>query len=225
MKRVLIIDDDAENLDIVSEMLKGSFEPLRADSGKEGLAVAVRGNPDIILLDVNMPDMDGYEVCKRLRENPQTRAIPIVMLTTSVALESRVKGLDSGADDYITKPFQGRELIARLNARIRRVEFEAKKEEELSLGNLKLNPKSFQVWVADEEIRLTQMEFELLRYFLEHPNQVIQRNKLLGDLWPDSVVTDRTVDTHIANLRKKIKNFTYSLTTVYGAGYILKTSA
>ena len=171
-----------------------------------------------------MPDMDGFEVCKRLREQPSTRAIPIVMLTASAALESRVKGLDEGADDYITKPFQSRELLARLNARLRRFEVNQKTSDQLTLGNLRLDPKSFQVWVDADEIRLTQMEFELLRYFLEHPNQVVARNKLLGDLWPDAVVTDRTVDTHIANLRKKIRKFNYPLTTIYGAGYILKTS-
>lgn len=224
MKRILIIDDDPENLQIVSEMVKTHFEPFTSESGRDGIQAAVRIQPDIILLDVNMPDMDGFEVTKRLREQPSTRSIPIVMLTASTALDSRVKGLDQGADDYVTKPFQARELLARLNARLRRFEVDQKQAGELSLGNLRLDPKSFQVWVENEEVRLTQMEFELLRYFLEHPNEVIARSKLLGDLWPDAVVTDRTVDTHIANLRKKIKKFNYPLTTIYGAGYILKTS-
>ncbi len=224
MKRILIIDDEPDNLSIVSDMVKNHFEPFTADSGRDGIQAAIRIQPDIILLDVNMPDMDGFEVCKRLREQPSTRAIPIVMLTASVGLESRVKGLDEGADDYITKPFQSRELLARLNARLRRFEVNQKTSDQLTLGNLRLDPKSFQVWVDADEVRLTQMEFELLRYFLEHPNQVVARNKLLGDLWPDAVVTDRTVDTHIANLRKKIRKFNYPLTTIYGAGYILKTS-
>ena len=223
MKRILIIDDDTENLSVLADMLKSSFEPLTASSGREGIQQAVRVQPDLILLDVNMPEMDGFEVCQRLREQPSTRSIPIIMLTTASGLDARVKGLDIGADDYVTKPFQIRELLARVNARLRRQEIQEKREGEISLGNLRLDPKSFQVWVEEEPVKLTQMEFELLRYFLEHPNQVVARNKLLGDLWPDAVVTDRTVDTHIANLRKKIKKFTYQLSTIYGAGYILKT--
>lgn len=222
MRRLLVIDDDPENLKLVIEMVKGHYEAFHTNSGREGLQLAVRVQPDVILLDVQMPEMDGFEVCKRLREQPATRHIPVIMLTAAGGLDSRVRGLDIGADDYVTKPFQTKELLARVNARMRRFDTEKKDEGELSLGNLKINPKSMQVWVADEEIKLTQMEFDLLRYFLEHPNEVIARHKLLGDLWPDAVVTDRTVDTHMANLRKKIRKFNYPLTTIYGAGYILK---
>jgi DNA-binding response OmpR family regulator len=223
MKKVLIVDDDQENLTLVADMLRSEFQPLMAPNGREGILVAVREQPDLILLDVNMPEMDGFEVCKRLREQPGTRQIPIIMLTTASSLDSRVKGLDLGADDYITKPFQVRELVARIHARLRRHELDRKAETSLELGNLKLDSKSFQVWVNNESVKLTRIEFELLRYFLEHPNQVVDRQKLLGDLWPDAVVTNRTVDTHVANLRKKIKGFSYPLETIYGSGYILKT--
>jgi DNA-binding response OmpR family regulator len=224
MKRVLIVDDDQENLELVADMLRSEFEPLTASSGRDGIVAAVREQPDLILLDVNMPEMDGFDVCKRLREQPGTRQIPIIMLTTASSLDSRVKGLDLGADDYITKPFQVRELVARIHARVRRHELDRKAETSVELGNLKLDSKSFQVWVAGESVKLTRIEFELLRYFIEHPNQVVDRQKLLGDLWPDAVVTNRTVDTHVANLRKKIKGFSYPLETIYGSGYILKTS-
>jgi DNA-binding response OmpR family regulator len=225
MKRVLIVDDDRENLDLVADMLRAEFQPLTAASGREGIVAAVREQPDLILLDVNMPEMDGFDVCKRLREQPGTRQIPIIMLTTASSLDSRVKGLDLGADDYITKPFQVRELVARIHARLRRQELDRKAESALELGNLKLDSKSFQVWVNGESVKLTRIEFELLRYFLEHPNQVVDRQKLLGDLWPDAVVTNRTVDTHVANLRKKIKGFSYPLETIYGSGYILKAGS
>jgi DNA-binding response OmpR family regulator len=223
MKKVLIVDDDQENLQLVADMLRAEFQPLTSASGREGILIAVREQLDLILLDVNMPEMDGFEVCKRLREQPGTRQIPIVMLTTASSLDSRVKGLDLGADDYITKPFQVRELVARIHARLRRLEQDRKAESAVVLGNLKLDSKSFQVWVNEESVKLTRIEFELLRYFLEHPNQVVDRQKLLGDLWPDAVVTNRTVDTHVANLRKKIKGFSYPLETIYGSGYILKT--
>ena len=223
MKKILIVDDDQENLSVLADMLRVEFQPLTAMNGREGIVTAVREQPDLILLDVNMPEMDGFEVCKRLREQPGTRQIPIIMLTTASSLDSRVKGLDLGADDYITKPFQVRELVARIHARVRRHEADRKAETTMELGNLKLDSKSFQVWVNRESVKLTRIEFELLRYFMEHPNEVVDRQKLLGDLWPDAVVTNRTVDTHVANLRKKIKGFSYPLETIYGSGYILKT--
>jgi DNA-binding response OmpR family regulator len=223
MRKILIIDDDLDTQALIAEMLKTQFEPVLASNGRDGLAAAIREQPDLILLDVNMPEMDGFEVVKRIREKPGIRHIPIVMLTSANTLDNRVKGLDLGADDYMAKPFQARELLARINARLRRNEIDRKSGENIELGNLKLDPKSFQIWVADEEIHLTRIEFELLRYFLENPNQVIDRSRLLGDLWPDAVVTNRTVDTHMANLRKKIRAFNCSLETIYGAGYILKT--
>jgi DNA-binding response OmpR family regulator len=224
MKKVLIVDDDSENLHLVADMIRSEFQPLTAQNGREGLAVAVREQPDLILLDVNMPEMDGFEACKKLREQPGTRQIPIIMLTTASSLDSRVKGLDLGADDYITKPFQIRELLARIHARLRRHETDRKAESTLELGNLKLDSKSAQVWVNGDPVKLTRIELELLRYFMEHPNTVIDRQKLLGDLWPDAVVINRTVDTHVANLRKKIRGFSYPLETIYGSGYILKTA-
>lgn len=222
MKKILLVDDDRENLALLSQMLQAHYQSLQAGSGKEGLQLAIREQPDLILLDVNMPEMDGFEVCKRLREQPVTRNIPIIMLTTVTGVDSRVKGLEIGADDYIGKPFQSKELLARIGARLRRFEQEKKTDSVMAMGNLKLAPKSFQVWVETKEVHLTRIEFEILRYFLDHPNEVIERKKLLGDLWPDAIVTNRTVDTHVANLRKKIRGFNCPLETIYGAGYVLK---
>lgn len=222
MKKILIVDDEQEIINILTEMLRSEFHIVSSLSGKDALSKAVRELPDLVLLDINMSDMDGFEVCKRIREQPATRPIPVIMLTTATGLDDRVKGLDLGADDYISKPFQARELVARIHARLRRVDIEKKSDETIVQGNLKMNPKSFQVWVNEKEVHLTKIEFELLRYFLDHPNEVIDRQKLLGDLWPDSVVTNRTVDTHMANLRKKISGFNNNLNTIYGAGYILK---
>jgi DNA-binding response OmpR family regulator len=222
MKRVLIIDDEPEGAALVADLLKDHFEPRICHSGRDGLRVSVRETPNLIILDLHMPEMDGYEVCRKLREQPSTRSIPVILLTHHNELDEKLRGFDSGADDYITKPFEGRELLARSLARVRRFEQGQTGESEIRMANLKLSPKACQVWVDDEAVHLTQMEFELIRYFLEHPNEVVGRAKLLSDLWPDSIVTDRTVDTHIANLRKKIRKFRYPLTTIYGAGYILK---
>lgn len=223
MKKILIIDDDPEIRSVLSEMLAGSFQPLEASGGKEGLQLAVREQPTLILLDVNMPEMRGFEVCKRIREQPAIRHIPVIMLSTQSDLDSRVEGLSLGADDYITKPFVARDLLARIQARLRREQLEAQKTQEMVSANLTLKPESLQVWVDGEELRLTRVEFDLLRYFLERPDQLIDRNALLADLWPDAVVTLRTVDTHVANLRKKLKGYACAIKSVYGSGYILKT--
>ena len=225
MKKILIIDDEPQSIALISEVLRSQFQPIGASSGKQGISAAISENPELIILDVHMPEMDGFEVCRRLRNQPATRHIPIIMLTGEDALDSRVQALDFGADDYVCKPFQYKELIARIHARLRRNQFYRKLEAEVQLGNLWLNPKSCQVRIHEKLVKLTQFEFDLLRYFLERPNQVIDRSRILADLWPDAIVADRTVDTHIANLRRKIKDFTYSLETVYGAGYVLRAPA
>jgi DNA-binding response OmpR family regulator len=222
MHKILVIDDDQESLTLISEVLQAYFQPIVASSGRQGIALAVSDSPELIILDVHMPEMDGFEVCRRLRSQPLTRHIPIIMLTGEVALDSRVQALDFGADDYVCKPFQFKELIARINARLRRNQFYQKLEAEIQVGNLWMDPKSCQVRINERAVKLTQLEFELLRYFLERPNQVVDRSRILGDLWPDAVVADRTVDTHIANLRRKIKDFNHSLETIYGAGYVLR---
>jgi DNA-binding response OmpR family regulator len=223
MKKVLIVDDESENIEFLSAVLAREFEPITASSGKDGIAKAIQLAPHVIVLDVNMPGMDGFEVCAKLKSQPVTRGIPVIMLTTASNVDSRIKGLDLGADDYICKPFHARELLARVRARVRQHECQDQAEAEIEIGNLVMDPKTQLVSIGGEETKLTQLEFVLLRYFLERKNLVIQRAKLLGDLWPDSVVTGRTVDAHVSNLRRKIKNFSYPLTTIYKAGYILKT--
>jgi DNA-binding response OmpR family regulator len=222
MRKILIIDDDQDSLAMITEALSEFFQPIGAHSGKEGILRALSEGPELILLDVHMPEMDGFECCHRLRTLPLTRHIPIIMLTGEGALDSRVQALDFGADDCVCKPFQCKELIARINARLRRNQFYQKLEQQVQVGNLCLDPKSYQVRINEEPVKLTQLEFELLRYFLERPDQIVDRSRLLSDLWPDAVVADRTVDTHVANLRRKIKMFDHLLETIYGAGYVLR---
>lgn len=223
MKRVLIIEDDPEFLRSVSELLSKNFQPISVSSSEEGLKAAFKDKPDLILVDLRMPGMDGFEVCRRLREKPTTRAIPIILLTGDVQPESKVRGLDLGADDYVSKPFEPRELLARIRARLRRTAVERRDEEELRLGNLVFEPKSSQVRVASRHVELTRAETRLLQYFLERPNELISRERLLGDLWPDAVVAARTVDTHVARLRRKLKDFSCELKTVFRGGYLLDT--
>lgn len=224
MKRVLIIEDDIELLRSLSELLSEQFQPLVASSAIEGLKSAFAEKPDLILVDVRMPGMDGFEFCRRIREKPGTRDIPVIMLTGDTRFESRVMGLDLGADDYVCKPFESRELLARIRARLRRAEAEKRKDGEFRLGNLVFDPKSSQVTVDGKLVQLTEAEKRLLLYFLERPNELLTRERILGDVWPDSVVSARTVDTHVAHLRKKLSGFTFELKTLYRAGYTLDAS-
>ncbi|MCM2277888.1 MAG: response regulator transcription factor [Oligoflexia bacterium] len=224
MKRVLIIEDDPAFLQSVSQLLSAHFEPIAASSGAEGIRLACEHKPHLILVDLRMPEIDGFEVCRRLRGKLITRDIPIIMLTGEGETESRVMGLELGADDYVTKPFEARELIARINARLRRSESDRKLGERLEAGNLVFDPKSSEVTVGGASVELTQIEVRLLQYFLEHANELISRERLLGDLWPDAVVSSRTIDTHVAHLRRKLKGFSGEIKTIFRAGYMVRTA-
>jgi DNA-binding response OmpR family regulator len=206
----------------LAKILSTHYEPLVATSGAEGLRSAQSDRPDLILVDINMPEMNGFKVCESLRAKPSTRDIPIIILTGEAEPQSRVKGLDSGADDYISKPFHPPEFLARVRARLRRREAERKGTEEILLGNLRLDPKSSQVFVNEKAVVFTQVELQVLRYFLDNPNELISRERLLGDIWPASVVTARTVDTHVSHLRKKLKDCSFRLKTVFRGGYMLE---
>lgn len=220
MKRVLIIEDDADFLRSVSAVLETQYQPFPCQSAREGIQLAFREKPDLILVDLDLPEMSGFEVCQRLRESPSTRDIPIVFLSGDAKTDSKVKGLELGADDYIAKPVESRELLARIGARLRKPARDSRATDGvLSVGNLKLNLKSSEVSIDGEPRNLTQVEIRLLQYFVEHANEMISRTQLLGDLWPDAVVAERTVDTHVAHLRKKLSGFNGAIKTIFRAGY------
>lgn len=222
MKRILIIEDDPSFQKAVVELLAPHFQMIQASSGQEGVRKAFAEKPDLIVIDVGLPDVDGFEICRQLREKVATRATPIVMLTGETNTDSKVKGFDLGADDYISKPIEGKELIARIKARLRRHDDEKKVQKEIRVANLVYEPKSSLVKINEQPVHLTRAETRLLQYFLEHPNELISRERLLGDLWPDAVVASRTVDTHVAHLRKKLKDFQCELKTVFRGGYIME---
>ncbi|MGZ3699391.1 MAG: response regulator transcription factor [Bdellovibrionota bacterium] len=222
MKRLMIIDDDTDNRDLMTQMLAPSYEVISCASGKEGIERAIQERPEVILLDVHMPHMNGLEVCQRLKGHHLTRDIPVMMVSVESGIDYRVYSLEMGAEDYVTRPFHVRELMARINARIRRKTTDQVKNTALAIANLKLDPKSGQVFISEREVTLTQKQFEILRYFLEHPNQIISRAQLLGDLWANVSVSDRTIDSHLTNLKKQIRGFTCEFKSVHGIGYLLK---
>lgn len=228
MKKILIIEDDLDLGAVLVDVLSREYQAIHATSGEHGLALVDQEHPDLILLDLKMPGMDGFTVCERLRKMSSTLETPVIILTAEGAPKSRVKGLDLGADDYMLKPFYSDELLARIRARLRRVRSPepvknpSDSKEEIVVSNLRIDPISSQIWINNEMVHLTQVEYLILRYFLRFPNELISRERLLKDIWSDGQVSIRTVDTHIAHLRKKLKDFNHNLRTVFRGGYILE---
>ncbi len=221
-RKVLVIDDEPENRELIEQILIGKFQVYLAADGEEGVTVARREQPDLILLDITMPKLDGIAACEALRSNEATRHIPIIMVTASGDIDNRIKAFLTGVDDFLAKPFSPKELVARVNSKIRRVDEKDNKQEVLQCGNLNLDLHKLEAKINGNLIALSVLEFSLLKYLVLNRNRVLSREKILEAVWRDAVVSDRTVDTHMVSLRKKLIGFDHLLTTVYGAGYILK---
>ena len=226
-KTVLIVEDEKNIVDILRfNLQREGYRTLEAYDGKDGLDKAVSENPDLILLDVMLPQMNGFDVCRTLRA--QGSNVPVIILTAREEESDKVLGLEIGADDYITKPFSMRELIARVGANIRRTTMAAPASAAASAmpvaGDLSINTDSHQVFRAGKAIDLTQREYELLTFLASHPNKVYSRIALMEQVWNYGYVGDdaRTVDVTVRRLREKIEadpaNPTYILTR-RGAGY------
>lgn len=223
-KKILIIDDDADICDYVEGLLSYRFSILKATTAQEGLAKTQSAHPDLILLDLQMPNQNGLEICKTLRSSPQTKHIPILVYSGSEDPEHLAEAFDNGADDYIVKTTRPRELVARVVSKIRRLEEREEDPELIACGNLTLNTKKLEATINNEPIQLSVLEFSLLRFFVENKDHVMSRTQILEGVWKDAIVSNRTIDTHMVYLRKKLAGFTYTLATVYGAGYILRES-
>ena len=221
-KRVLLIEDDVENQRLLAEVLSEQFDVSLARDGEEGYRMARAGSPDIILLDLMMPRMNGVDACGLLRTHEATRHIPIIVLTGTNDFEMQLKAFDLGADDLMLKPFRPRELIARISTKLKRVEEGKRQPSVLNCGDLAMDLDRLECHVGGNLVVLSVLEFNLLRYFVENFNRVLSREKILQAVWRDAVVTDRTVDTHMTSLRKKLQNSSLTFVTLYGAGYILK---
>ena len=225
--RMLLVEDD----DSIAELLgyhfgRADFEVKRTADGEEALLLAAETPPDVVLLDWMLEGLSGIEVCRRLRRAPATANVPIIMLTARGEEEDRVRGLETGADDYVTKPFSPRELVARVGAVLRRVR-PALAGEQLAYADLEMDTVSHKVRRGGESLALGPTEFRLLRHFLEHPGHVFSRERLLDSVWGhDSEIEARTVDVHIRRLRKAINigDRPDIIRTVRSAGYALDTS-
>ena len=219
--RVLVVEDDEAIADVLRRSLRAEgHEVQSAGDGAEALTVAERFAPDLVILDLGLPRLDGMEVLKRLRADGD---VPVLILTARTETEDRVEGLDSGADDYLPKPFEREELLARTRALLRRRP--PRGSASLAVGDLLLNPDSREVKRGDREIELTNREFELLQYLAENQKLVVSRERLLEDVWGyDPFEQTNTIDVFISNLRRKLEEGgePRMLHTKRGAGYVLK---
>lgn len=222
---ILVIEDETDILGLIRHHLeRDQFRVVGAGSGEEGVRIARREPPDLVLLDLMLPGMDGLEVCRVLRSDPATRQIPIVMLTARTEESDVVAGLELGADDYITKPFRPRVLVARLRAVLRRRDAEAAESaESIVYKDLVVDTTRHEVTVAGAPIALTLTEFKILAFFVRYPGRVFSRYQILdGIQGQDAFVLDRTIDVHVAALRRKLGTFGANIQTVRGVGYRLK---
>jgi two-component system, OmpR family, phosphate regulon response regulator PhoB len=225
---ILIVDDEPDIVSTLSFNLeREGFRTLCAHRGQEALElVAGDPPPDLVILDLMLPDVSGTEVCRRLRQNPETRRIPVLMLTAKVDDIDRVVGFEVGADDYVTKPFSVRELVLRIKAILRRAQPEEEQSDHLRFGVLQIDVAGHRVWVEDEEVLLTALEFRLLTTLVQRRGRVQSRETLLNHVWEMSGdVTTRTVDTHVRRLRKKLGAASAYLETLRGVGYRFRPDA
>ena len=221
--RILIAEDDRDIADLVAHYVrKAGWEAHVADAGNKALSY-VRSNPvDLVLLDVMLPGLSGLEVCRALRADATTAAVPIIMLTARTDEADRVAGLEMGADDYISKPFSPNELLARIKALMRRSNRADTKEATLRLGPIVIDLDSHTVSHEGREVKLTAKEFLLLQYLIEHPGRVLSRDLLLSDVWGYRYTGGtRTVDVHVRRLREKLPVLVDALVTIKQFGYKL----
>lgn len=225
-RTVLIADDEKDIVDLVDyNLTREGFHVLAAANGLESLKMIKKNRPDIVILDWMMPEMDGLEVCRRLRQDPDTSRIPVIMLTARTETLDKVLGLEMGADDYLTKPFHIRELVARIHALLRRSIANDREDPSLILTyrGIRVDLRSYRITVDDRPIELTPREIKLLAFLMRHPGRVYSRDQLLDYVWGDETfVEPRTVDVHVSRLRaliEKDKDKPAYIFTVRGIGY------
>jgi two-component system alkaline phosphatase synthesis response regulator PhoP len=223
-KKILVIEDEKDIQELLQLYLKrDGYDVHIARDGETGLRKASQERYDLVLLDLMLPQVDGLEICRNLRSRPQTADLPIIMITAKADEADRIVGLEMGADDYITKPFSPREVVARVKAIFRRLERPRAKEIKREYGGIALDPSKHEVTYRGKSHSLTSKEFKLLDYFLSNQGRVLSRDILLNEIWGyDYFGTTRTVDVHVAHLRHKFQILNKSLVAIKGLGYKLQ---
>jgi two-component system, OmpR family, alkaline phosphatase synthesis response regulator PhoP len=224
--KVLVVDDEKDIVDLLKYNLEKErdFEVITALNGREAIEQALENKPNLILLDIMMPEMNGFEVCKKLKNTPTTSNIPILFLTAKENEIDEIIGLELGADDYIQKPVSPRKVIARVKSVLRRVYSESDKtiktDEHIKFKSLEVDTISHIVKIDDEEVFFPKKEFQLLHFLLSNRGKVLSREILLNQIWGENIyVVDRTIDVHVAKVREKLGEYADYIETIKGLGY------
>ncbi len=220
-EKILVVDDEKDLIELVRYNLElEGFKVFSALDGESGLTMAIKLMPDLVLIDLMLPGIDGLEVCNRLKGSERTARIPIIMLTAKSAESDRVVGLELGADDYVTKPFSPRELAARVKAVLRRSAPASPPPDLLKRGGLSIDFVRHEITCEEKPVSLTATEFKLLQFLVSHPGRVFSRGEIIESvLGKDLLVLDRTVDVHVMSLRRKLGKCGDSIETIRGFGY------
>ena len=219
--KIVVIEDEVDILEVINyNLLKEGFDVCSALDGEEGLALIKKEVPDLVLLDLMLPGLDGIEICRKLKTDYSTRSIPIIMVTAKGEESDIVLGLGMGADDYMVKPFRPRELMARIRSVLRRGDFIEEGEGVVSIDELIIDINRHEVKVEGKKIVLTAMEFKLLHFLASHPGQVFTRENLLNHVSSDDTfIIDRNIDVHIRSIRKKLNKHRELIETIHRVGY------
>lgn len=225
-QKILVVEDEPDIRKLVQyNLAQDHFTVLEAEDGEQALKILRRDKPNLVILDLMLPGLSGLEVCRSLREHPETARLPILMLTAKAGEADKIVGLEMGADDYLAKPFSPREMVARVRALLRRADSApvADSTKVYERGPLKIDFATYEVFIRGKAVKLTLKEFELLRFLVQNPNRVLSRDQLLDRVWGgDTFVTPRTIDVHVRRLRKTIeaddRNPKWIL-TLRGVGY------
>jgi DNA-binding response OmpR family regulator len=221
--KLLIVDDELEIREILKEFLADFFTIESVQNGKEAVELTNSWKPDLILMDLMMPEMDGMTACKIIREQDHTRHIPILMLTAANATAYRMNAFSFGADDFISKPFDFEELKIRLFSKLKRVqEFQNVMSDQMSLGNHHLDDRKREITIAGKSIDFSPVEYGIVKLLMNCVDQVVSREKIMKAVWKDESKNDRLIDAHMTSVRKKIAQFDGDFQTIYGEGYRLK---
>jgi DNA-binding response OmpR family regulator len=222
-KKLLVVDDEPKIRMLLKEFLSEMFDVELASNGKEALVLAKSLKPNVILMDIMMPELDGISTVQKLRMDDHTRHIPVLMLTAANTSQERIRAFNFGADDFISKPFEVEELISRINSKLNRAkELRELPPDRIEVGNLIMDLRSREVTIDAKEVELAPVEFGILELLLVKLGTVVTRKEIMKEVWQDGRKSDRLIDAHVTSLRKKIDLFVGELQTVYGEGYRMK---
>lgn len=221
-QKLLIVEDDSELRALLEELFGKVCGVVSAADGEEAIRVAARENPEVVLMDIRMPKVDGLHACEAIRAQvPRGRGIQVVFLSGQDDEKSRIEAFERGADDFIGKPVGDQELFARVISKFRRQNDRSRNSRVIKTGPLELDLDRLDAKIGESRLSLSVLEFNLLKFMVENEGIVLSREQILKAIWPDVAVSERTVDAHISSIRRHLKPFETSLKTVYGAGYLL----